>query len=80
MELLGLGILVLLILGAVLYAATIPLLWYLIAALLFFLGLVGPGLGCLVFGVLASLRALVRCRHPRAGTVLSRRAVRRSTP
>lgn len=60
MELLGLAILVLLILGAVLYAASIPLLWYLIAALLFFSGLIGPGLGCLVFGVLASLRAIAR--------------------
>jgi len=59
MELVGLAVLVLLILGAVLYAATIPFLWYLIAALLFFLGMIGPGLGCLVFGVLASLRALV---------------------
>jgi len=59
MELVGLAVLVLLVLGAVLSAATIPFLWYLIAALLFFLGMIGPGLGCLVFGVLASLRALV---------------------
>ncbi len=50
--------LVLLILGAVLYMATIPLLWYLIAALLFFFGLIGPGLGCLVLSILASLRSL----------------------
>ena len=60
MELLGLAILVLLILGAVLHAATVPFVWYLIAALLFFSGLIGPGLGCLVFGVLASLRAIAR--------------------
>jgi hypothetical protein len=60
MELLGLAILVLLILGAVLYAATIPLIWYLIAALLLFLGLIGPGLGCLVLGAVASLVAFAR--------------------
>jgi len=60
MELIGLGILVLLILGAVLYAATIPLLWYLIAALLFFLGLIGPGLGCLVLGTLMTLASVAR--------------------
>ena len=62
MELLSLGILVLLILGAVLYAATVPLIWFLVAAGLFFLGLIGPGLGCLVFGALASLRSLARRR------------------
>jgi len=60
MELFSLATLVLLILGAVLYAATISLVWYLIAALLFFLGLIGPGLGCLVFGFLASLAAVAR--------------------
>ena len=60
MELVGLGILVLLILGAVLYAATIPLIWYLIGALLLFLGLIGPGLGCLVLGAVASLIAFAR--------------------
>ena len=51
------AILVLLILRAVFYLAGIALLWYLIAALLFFSGLIGPGLGCLV---LASLAALAR--------------------
>ena len=60
MELIGLAVLVLLILGAVLYAATIPLLWFLLAALLFFLGMIGPGLGCLVIGTLVSLVALAR--------------------
>ena len=60
METVVAAILVLLILGAVLYAASIPLIWYLIAALLFFLGLIGPGLGCLVFGVIASLASVAR--------------------
>ena len=60
METVVAAILVLLILGAVLYAASIPLIWYLIAALLLFLGLIGPGLGCLVFGLMASLAALTR--------------------
>ena len=55
METLGVVILVLLILRAVFYVAGIPLIWYLIAALLFFIGQIGPGLGCLMFGILAAL-------------------------
>jgi hypothetical protein len=56
MELLVLAILVLLvILGAALYLASIPLVWFLVAVLLFFLGLIGPALGCLVLGVIIAM-------------------------
>ena len=44
----GIAILALPMFGAVLYAATISLLGCLIAALLYFIGLIGSGLGCLV--------------------------------
>ena len=60
MELLGLGLLVILILGAVLFAATIPLLWFLIAAVLFFSGAIGPAFGCLLLGVFAGVISLAR--------------------
>ena len=50
--LLGLAVIAMLILGATLFAASIPLLWYLAAAALFFSGLIGPGLGCLLIGVI----------------------------
>lgn len=52
MEWLGLAVIALLILGAALFAASIPLLWYLLAAALFFSGLIGPGLGSLLIGVI----------------------------
>jgi hypothetical protein len=56
MELLVLAILVLLVvLGAALYLASIPLVWLLVAVLLSFLGLIGPALGCLVLGVLIAM-------------------------
>jgi hypothetical protein len=58
METLGVVVRVLLILRAVFYRAGIALLWFLIAALLRFLGRIGPGLGCRVLGILASVRAL----------------------
>ena len=58
--LLGLAVLAILVLGLLLYVATIPLVWYLAAAALFFSGLIGPALGCLVLGGLASLFALAR--------------------
>ena len=58
--LLDLAVLAILVLGLLLYVATIPMVWYLAAAALFFSGLIGPGLGCLVFGILASLSALPR--------------------
>jgi hypothetical protein len=32
--------------------ASIPLVWYLVGAVCLFTGWIGPGLGCLVFGVL----------------------------
>ena len=46
--------------GLALFQARIPLLWYLLAAALFFLGHLGPAFGCLVLGGLASLAALAR--------------------
>jgi hypothetical protein len=56
MELLVLAILVLLvILGAAVYLASIPLVWFLVAVSLFFLGLIGPALGCLVLGVIIAM-------------------------
>jgi hypothetical protein len=58
--LVGLAVLAILVLGLLLYVATIPLVWYLAAAALFFSGLIGPALGCLVLGGLASLIALAR--------------------
>ena len=54
MEWLGLAVIALLILCAALFAASIPLLWYLIAAALFFSGLVGPVLGSLIIGVIVN--------------------------
>lgn len=42
------------------FVVRIPLLWYLLAAALFFAGHLGPAFGCLVFGALASLFALAR--------------------
>ena len=60
METLGVVILLLPILRAPFFLAGIALLWYLVAALLYFLGMIGPGLGCLVFGFLASLAAVAR--------------------
>jgi len=54
MELLGLGLLVILILGAVLFAATRPLLWFLVAAVLFFSGAIGPAFGCVLLGCMVS--------------------------
>jgi hypothetical protein len=59
-ELLVLAVLAILVLGLLLYCATIPIVWYLAAAALFFSGLIGPALGCLVLGGLASLFALAR--------------------
>ena len=56
-----LAALALLALGAVLFAASIPLVWFLTAAVLFFSGLIGPAFGCLVLGVLVGLIALARC-------------------
>ncbi len=35
--------------------ASIPLVWYLVGAACLFSGLIGPGLGCLVFGALIQL-------------------------
>jgi len=60
METLGVVILLLPILRAPFFLAGIALLWYLVAALLYFLGMIGPGLGCLVFGFLASVVAIAR--------------------
>ena len=58
--LLGLAVLAILALGLLLYVATIPMVWYLAAAALFFSGVIGPALGCLVLGAIASLIALAR--------------------
>lgn len=58
--LLGLAVLAILVLGLLVYVATIPIAWYLAAAALFFSGLIGPAFGCLVLGGLASLFALAR--------------------
>ena len=60
MELLVLAFVALLILGVLLFAASIPLVWFIAAALLFFSNLIGPAMGCLVFGGIASLVALAR--------------------
>jgi hypothetical protein len=60
MELVGLGILLLLVLAAVLFAATIPLLWFLIAVALFFSGAIGPAFGCVLLGVLAGAISMAR--------------------
>lgn len=60
MFLFGLAVLAILAIGLLLYLASIPLLWYLAAAALFFSGLIGPAFGCLVLGGLASLFALAR--------------------
>jgi hypothetical protein len=57
---LGLAVLAILLLGLLLYVATIPIFWYLAAAALFFSGLIGPAMGCLVLGAIASLIALAR--------------------
>jgi hypothetical protein len=59
-ELLVLAFIALLLIGIVLFAAFIPLVWFIAAALLFFSGLIGPGMGCLVLGAIASLIALAR--------------------
>ena len=56
----GLTVLAIFVLGLALFVATIPIVWYLAAAALFFSGLIGPALGCLVLGGLASLFALSR--------------------
>ena len=37
------------------FVAAIPLIWYLAGAVCLFMGLIGPGLGCLVVGVLIHL-------------------------
>ena len=58
--LLGLAVLAILVLVTMLFIASIPLVWYLAAAALFFSGLIGPAMGCLVLGGLASLVALAR--------------------
>ena len=58
--LIGLAVVALLFVAILLYAASIPLVWYLLAAALFFAGQLGPAFGCLVFGALASLFALAR--------------------
>jgi hypothetical protein len=58
--LLGLAVLAILLLAVTLFVASIPLVWYLAAAALFFSGLIGPALGCLVLGAIASLIALAR--------------------
>ena len=42
------------------FVISIPLLWYLLAGVLFFAGQLGPAFGCLVFGALASLLAIAR--------------------
>ena len=55
-----LAVLFLLILGAVLFIARIPLIWFLAAALFFFLGHIGPALGCLVIGTIAGALAVAR--------------------
>jgi hypothetical protein len=60
METLAVAILLLLILRVVFYAARIPFLWYLTAGLLFFSGSIGPGLGCLLLGMLMTLASLAR--------------------
>ena len=52
--------LVLLTFAAVLLAASVPLIWFLAAALLFFIGLIGPAFGCLVIGALVGLFAVAR--------------------
>ena len=57
---LGLAILAILAIALALFLASVPLLWYLAAAALFFSGLIGPAFGCLVLGGLASLFALAR--------------------
>jgi hypothetical protein len=49
------GVVALGLLAILLFLATIPLVWYLLAALLFFSGLIGPAFGCLVLGVLVSV-------------------------
>ena len=69
--LLGLAVLAILVLGLLLYVATIPLVWYLAAAALFFSGLIGPALGCLVLGGLASLVALARGGHGNDAAVMT---------
>ena len=56
----GLAVLGILLLGLFVFLATVPLLWFLAAAALFFTGLIGPALGCLVLGVLASLFVTTR--------------------
>lgn len=48
----GLVVLVVLVLGAGLFAATIPLLWYLVAVPFFLIGLFGPAVGCLLLGLI----------------------------
>ena len=58
--LIGLAILAILAIGLLLFLASVPLLWYLAAAALFFSGLIAPAFGCLVLGGLASLFALAR--------------------
>ena len=60
MELGLLLVLAILALSALLFAASIPLIWFLTAAMLFFSGLIGPAFGCLVLGLLVSLIALAR--------------------
>lgn len=42
------------------FVVRIPLLWYLLAGVLFFTGQLGPAFGCLVFGMIASLFAVAR--------------------
>ena len=58
--LIGLAILAILAIGLLLFLASVPLLWYLAVAALFFSGLIAPAFGCLVLGGLASLFALAR--------------------
>jgi hypothetical protein len=60
MTTLFIGLLALVLLWFTWFLVCIPLLWYLLAGVLFFAGQLGPAFGCLVFGVLASLFALAR--------------------
>ena len=60
MQLLGLAIVAILLLVVGLWIATIPLVWYLAAAALFFSGSIGPAFGCVVLGLIVGA---VACRR-----------------
>jgi hypothetical protein len=60
MELLGLAILALLLLVVALFVAAIPLVWFLVAAALFFSGAIGPAFGCVLVGLIVSAVASLR--------------------